>query len=126
MAIQELEKIDPAFDVMREFAKVTHGIPSLVQKMRSETIFKEGTIPVKYKVLGAVLWAVSARCEPCIHFYVQQAVKQGVTEEEMGEFLALGATMGGCVGEMWSLKAFKAYREATSGEVSEEAACCHT
>lgn len=121
-----LEKIDPALGVLKDFSKATHGIPAQVQKMRSETIFKEGMVPIKYKILASVLWAVSARCEPCIRFYIQEAVKQGVTEAEVGEFLALGATLGGCVGEMWSLKAFKAYQEAISGQKEGEAVCCET
>ena len=41
--------------------------------MRQEAIFTDGAVPARYKALGAMLWAVSARCEPCIKFYVQQA-----------------------------------------------------
>ena len=79
---------------------------------------------VKYKVLGAVLWAINAKCEPCIRFYVQQATKSGVSEEELGEFLAVGATMGGCVGEMWALKAYKAYKDIASGNLTQDESCC--
>lgn len=121
----ELEKIDPALGLMKEFSKVTNGVPALVQKMRQETIFKKGIVPIKYKVLASTLWAISAKCEPCIRFYVQQAVQHGVTEEELGEFLAVGATMGGCVGEMWSLKAYKAYKDVTTGATTNEESCCH-
>ncbi|HXG24771.1 MAG TPA: carboxymuconolactone decarboxylase family protein, partial [Chthonomonadales bacterium] len=65
-------------------------------------------------------WSVSARCEPCIKFYVQQAAKLGATEAELGEFLAVATTMGGCVGEMWALKAYAAYKQ----EHSDGASCC--
>lgn len=121
----ELEKIDPALGLMKEFAKITNGVPTLVQKMRQETIFKEGVIPIKYKVLASTLWAINAKCEPCIRFYVQQAVKAGASEEELGEFLALGATMGGCVGEMWALKAYKVYKDIAVGSDAEQENCCH-
>ncbi len=90
--------------------------------MRQEAIFTDGKVPARYKVLAAALWAVSARCEPCVKFYIQQAAKLGVTEEELGEFLAVGSTMGGCVGEMWALKAYGAYRQ----EQSDEASWCTT
>jgi nucleoside-diphosphate-sugar epimerase len=53
----------------------------------------------------------------------------GATQAELGEFLAVASTMGGCVGEMWALKAFKAYKDLANGEpatstVTEEPGCC--
>ena len=117
-----LENVDPALALMKEFGRRTLGTAAAIQRMRQEVLFKDGTVPAKYKTLAAALWAVSARCEPCIRFYIQEAAKLGVTEEELGEFLAVGSTMGGCVGEMWALKAFAAYRDQTAGEAS----CCHS
>ncbi len=116
----ELEKIDPALGLMKEFARVTRGTAAAIQKMRQEAIFTDGRVPAKYKALAAALWAVGARCEPCIRFYVQQAASRGATEEELGEFLAVGSTMGGCVGEMWALKAYAAFR----GGQESEPGCC--
>lgn len=124
MANQNLTHIDPALGLMKEFAKATHGIPAHIQRMRQESIFKEGVVPAKYKILASVLWAVQATCEPCIRFYVGQAREHGVTEAELGEFLAVGATMGGCVGEMWALKAYKAYKDEAAGQEQSAAACC--
>lgn len=123
MSNNDLTKIDPALGLMKEFAKVTHGVPAHIQKMRQETIFKEGVVPTKYKVLASVLWAINAKCEPCIRFYIQQAIKSGASEEELGEFLAVGATMGGCVGEMWAVKAYKAYKDGTGGTGQDESCC---
>lgn len=126
MAI-DLKQIDPSLDLMKDFSKITKGTTQQIQKMRQEAIFTDGKVSAKHKSLAAMLWSVSARCEPCIRFYVQQAVKHGATEEEMGEFLAIGSAMGGCVGEMWSLKAYKAYSdglqqaECSPGDLS----CCH-
>lgn len=123
MSNSDLTRIDPALGLMKEFTKVTRGVPTQIQKMRQEYIFKAGIIPVKYKVLAAVLWAINAQCEPCIRFYVQQAATSGATEEELGEFLAVAATMGGCVGEMWALKAYHAYKDHGAG-THHEASCC--
>jgi AhpD family alkylhydroperoxidase len=117
-----LDQIDPALSLMKEFSRRTLGTAAAIQKMRQEVIFADGRVPARYKVMAAALWAVSARCEPCIRYYIQQAAKLGVTEEELGEFLAIGSTMGGCVGEMWALKAFAAYREQSA---AAEASCCH-
>lgn len=124
MPTNDLTNIDPALGLMKEFAKVTHGIPAHIQKMRQETMFKDGgAVPAKYKVLASVLWAINAKCEPCIRFYIQQATTFGASEEELGEFLAVAATMGGCVGEMWALKAYKAFKDGTAG-TDQNASCC--
>jgi AhpD family alkylhydroperoxidase len=121
-----LKNIDPALDLMGEFGKITQGTAKHIQQMRQAAIFTDGALPARQKALGAMLWSISARCEPCIVFYVQQAVTLGATEAELGEMLAVAATMGGCVGEMWALKAFKAYKDLTSGQAAmqTEPSCC--
>ncbi|MBV5292942.1 MAG: carboxymuconolactone decarboxylase family protein [Curvibacter lanceolatus] len=121
-----LTDIDPALGLMAEFGKLTGNTTRHINQMRQEAIFKDGELPARVKALSAMLWAISARCEPCFKFYVQQAVKLGATEREMGEMLAVASTMGGCVGEMWALKAFKAYKEFVSGQAAPETepSCC--
>lgn len=121
-----VKNIDPALDLMAEFSRVTQGTARHIQQMRQATVFTDGALPARQKALGAMLWSISARCEPCIVFYVQQAVARGATEAELGEMLAVAATMGGCVGEMWALKAFKAYKDAASGQAIAQAepSCC--
>jgi AhpD family alkylhydroperoxidase len=121
-----LTQIDPALDLMAEFSKITQGTARHIQQMRQAAIFTDGALPARQKALGAMLWSISARCEPCIAFYVQQAATRGATEAELGEVLAIAATMGGCVAEMWALKAYKAYKDFVGGQVTAEAqpGCC--
>jgi AhpD family alkylhydroperoxidase len=120
--------IDPALGLMGEFGKVTKGTVRHINQMRQDAIFADGAVPARYRALAATLWAVSARCEPCFKFYVQQARELGATEAELGEFLAVASTMGGCVGEMWALKVFKAYKDLATGDpaatAKEEPSCC--
>lgn len=122
----DYKKIDPALELMKDFAKITNGMPALIDQMRKRSIFSDGEVPQKFKILTAMVWAISARCEPCFKYYIQRAVEKGTTEKEIGEFLAIASTMGGCVGEMWAIKAFKAYKEAASGNSipTEEPSCC--
>ncbi|ASW03908.1 hypothetical protein CJU94_37710 (plasmid) [Paraburkholderia aromaticivorans] len=96
----QLTDIDPALGLMAEFGKLTKNTAHHINQMRQEAIFSDGALPAPLKALAAMLWAISARCEPCFKFYVQQAVKLGATEQELGEVLAVASTMGGCVGEM--------------------------
>ena len=119
-----LEAIDPALGLMGEFSRLSAGTTQAIHSMRQKAIFTDGTHPGKTKALAAVLWAVSARCEPCIKFYVQQAKRLGATKEETGEMLAVASAMGGCVGEMWALKAFHAF--VNDGPTDQAAPGCCT
>ena len=101
-------------------SKVTKNTAGHIQKMRQEAIFTDGVFPAKVKALAAALWGISARCEPCLKFYILKAKELGASEQEIGEFLAVASAMGGCVGEMWALKAYQATKNG--GEQKET--CC--
>lgn len=105
----------------RQFAGISRGTARHLKLMRQEAIFSDGVLPARLKTLAAALWSVSARCEPCIRFYMQKAQELGATREEVGEMLAIASTMGGCVGETWAAKAFSAMDH---GE--QNGACCET
>lgn len=121
-----LTNIDPSLDLMAEFSKLTSHTTRHINQMRQDTIFRDGVLPARFKALTAVLWSISSRCEPCIKYYVQRAAKLAVQEKELGEMLAVASTMGGCVGEMWALKAFKAYKVSAGDQrpPETELACC--
>jgi AhpD family alkylhydroperoxidase len=110
--------------LMKDFARIAKGTTAHIQKMRQDVIYTDGAVAAKWKALGALLWSISARCEPCLEWYVQQAVKAGATEAEFGEFLAVASTMGGCVGEMWALKAYKAFKDGGAMGGGSEPSCC--
>ncbi|MBS0271190.1 MAG: carboxymuconolactone decarboxylase family protein [Proteobacteria bacterium] len=115
------KKVDPAFGHLKEFSKVGLKTTALLHEMREEVIFKDGAFEAKYKALIACLWGVAMRCEPCLTYYMLKAKELGVTEAEVGEVLAIGSTMGGCVGETWALKAYKAFKE---GDISSAECVC--
>jgi AhpD family alkylhydroperoxidase len=120
-------KIDPEVELQGEFSRLTLGVTAQIKKMRQTAIFTDGVLPSKHKALAATLWAISARCEPCIEYYVQQAAKFGASEKEVGEFLAIAPTMGGCVGETWALKAYRFYKDFKRGaspEAPDPGSCC--
>lgn len=112
--------IDPAFELLGQYAKVAKGTTATLKKMRETTIYADGRFPAKVKVLAAMLWSISARCEPCIKHYAAKAKELGATDEEIGEFLALASTMGSCVGETWAVKAYAAFKD----EFAETTTCC--
>lgn len=112
--------INPPYDLFGQYAKIAKGTTANLKKMREAAIYTDGRIPARLKSLAAMLWSISARCEPCITHYAAKAKELGATEEELGEFLALATTMGGCVGETWAVKAYAAYK----GGVADATACC--
>ena len=120
MNAQDLKAIDPALGLMGEFSKLTGNTAGHIQKMRQEAVFTDGMFPAKVKALAAALWGISARCEPCLKFYILKAKELGATDQEVAEFLAIASTMGGCVGEMWALKAYQA---VTEGGKPQDACC---
>jgi alkylhydroperoxidase/carboxymuconolactone decarboxylase family protein YurZ len=119
VANQNLADIDPAMTLMGKFAKLTGGSTAAMHKVRRATLYSDGDVPSKYKVLAAALWSVSSRCEPCIKYYVNESIKLGATEKEFAEFMAVATGMGGCVGETWAMKAFKAFVDIKNGVESE-------
>lgn len=100
--------VDPAFSVLPAFARATNGSTRQVEEMRRTHLYVDGALTAKLKVLMALLWSVNSRCEPCITYYAAKAGELSVTESELGETLAVAATMGACVAETWALKAFAA------------------
>ncbi len=126
MTFKDLTVINPALSLMGEFGKLSHNTSTYIHQMRQEAIFSDGIFPAKLKALAATLWGISACCEPCLKFYILKAKALGVTEQEVGEFLAIASVMGGCVGEMWALKAYQVFKEAEGSKDSTPAEGCCT
>lgn len=116
----DLTDFDPAYAHLSDFAKAVKGTTGAIQGMRQKAIYSDGALPAKFKVLGALLWSISARCEPCVKYYAAKSRELGLSEAELGEICAVASTMGGCVGETWALKAYAAY----TGGQTEDGECC--
>ena len=123
MITKDITAIDSALGLINEFNKLTHHIGEQIHQMREKIIFSDGNIPAKFKVLGAALWGVNARCEPCLKYYILKAKELGITEKEAAEFLAIASVMGGCVGEMWALKAYQTFKDENRNSTSTEHCC---
>lgn len=106
-----------------EFRRLSPKVTGGLVRMREET-FKDAAVPARYKILAALAIVVVEKCEPCIRAYAKMAYQQGVTEDELIEFLNVAMTEGGCPGEQWALKAFQVYRELKQGRQIEEDVCC--
>ena len=60
--------------------------------------FGEGAIPAKYKQLSGATLSVVVKCEDCLRYHVQMAIKLGATRQEIVEALRIGLLTGGSAG----------------------------
>jgi AhpD family alkylhydroperoxidase len=60
--------------------------------------FGEGAIPAKYKQLSGATLSVVVKCEECLKYHVQAAIKLGAGRQEIVEALRIGLLAGGSAG----------------------------
>ncbi len=77
---------------------------------------KDGEIPEKYRELISIAVALTTQCTYCIDVHVQNAVKAGVSKEELAEtvFIAAALRAGAAVGH--GLMATRLFCEERSGQ----------
>ena len=64
----------------------------------------------KTKELIALAISVAVRCDPCIAFHAQAAVKQGASRDEVMEAMGMAIYMGAGPSVMYASQAIEAYR----------------
>ncbi|MEJ1421996.1 MAG: carboxymuconolactone decarboxylase family protein [Candidatus Sedimenticola sp. (ex Thyasira tokunagai)] len=57
-------------------------------------IFEDGALSQQTKELIALGVSVTIRCEPCMHYHSEKAIKKGATKEQVLEAMAVGYEMG--------------------------------
>jgi AhpD family alkylhydroperoxidase len=93
-AVRDLRQASP--EVMKAFsemARAAHGGAAL-----------DG----KTKELVALAISVAVRCDPCIAYHAEGAVKQGASRDEVAETLAMAVYMGAGPSVMYAAKALEA------------------
>lgn len=66
-------------------------------------------LDTRTKELIALGIAVALRCEPCIGFHAESAVKQGATREEVMETMGMAIYMGAGPSVMYAAQAVEAF-----------------
>jgi AhpD family alkylhydroperoxidase len=101
-AVRDLRTASP--DVMKAFsdmARAAHGGEAL-----------DG----KTKELVALAIIVAVRCDPCIAYHAEGAVKQGASRAEVSETLAMAVYMGAGPSVMYAAKALEAVDQVAGRE----------
>ena len=84
-------------EVMKAFSQLAHAA------------LAPGALDNKTRELIALGIAVATRCEPCVAFHAESAVKQGATRGEMMETMGMAIYMGAGPSVMYAAEAVEAY-----------------
>lgn len=98
-AIRELRGGAP--EVMRAFSGI------------AQAALKADALDTKTKELIALAIAVAIRCDGCVGFHAEAAVKQGATREEVMETMGMAVYMGAGPSVMYAAQALEAYDQFT-------------
>jgi AhpD family alkylhydroperoxidase len=77
--------------------KLTEALPDAMPAFArlEATTIAHGALPAKSKVLIALAIGIAGRCDGCAAFYVQKALREGATREEILEAMGVAVLMGG-------------------------------
>ncbi len=90
---------------------VRAGQPDLMKgfSAMAQAALKANALDTKTKELLALGIAVAIRCDPCIAFHAEAAVRQGATKEEVLETVGMAVYMGAGPAVMYAARALEAF-----------------
>lgn len=80
-------------------------------KAMHEASSRDGALTAKVKELMALAISIAVRCDGCIAFHTQRALRHGATKEEFAEAIGVAITMGGGPSTVYGADAWRAYEE---------------
>lgn len=96
--------------------EVRGGAPEVMKAFSgiAQAALKGGALDTKTKELIALGIAVAIRCDGCIAFHAEAAVKQGATREEVMETMGMAIYMGAGPSVMYAAQAVEAFDQFTA------------
>ncbi len=76
-------------------------------------VYKDGSIPRKYKEMMGLVASIVLRCDDCITYHVIQCVENGTIKEEFFELLDIALIIGGSITIPHIRRAVNTYFEIT-------------
>jgi AhpD family alkylhydroperoxidase len=100
-----------ASELTTAIKEVRHGSPEVLKAFYSmaQAATKGRALDTKTKELLAVGIAIAIRCDGCIAFHTQAAVKAGATREEIMEVSGMALYMGAGPSLMYAAQAVEAF-----------------
>jgi AhpD family alkylhydroperoxidase len=102
-----------ANELRKEALDLYKATPEVMRSFQGlmSAVGKDGALSVKTKELMALAIAISSKCEGCIVFHVQNAIRHGAGREEVAETIAISIEMGGGPSTVYGAKALAAFDE---------------
>lgn len=113
MSAQSRELKEQSATLIRAIPETMRGYQAM---MRASAL--DGALTAKVKELMALAAGIVARCEGCIIYHVENAVRQGATRDEVAETIGIAVLMGGGPATVFGGMALAAYDEATQPKSS--------
>jgi AhpD family alkylhydroperoxidase len=91
--------------------EVRAGAPDVMKGFSAlaQAALKAGALDHKTKELIALAISVATRCDGCIAFHAEAAVKQGASRDEIMETMGMAIYMGAGPSVMYAAQAVEAY-----------------
>ena len=100
-----------ARDYSMQLRELRARIPEVMKgfSATAQAALKPNALDGKTKELVALGIAVAIRCDPCIAFHAEAAVKQGASRDEILETIGTAIYMGAGPSVMYAAKALEAF-----------------
>ena len=101
--------------------EVRAGAPDVMKGFSAlaQAALKAGALDQKTKELIALAISVATRCDGCIAFHAEAAVKQGASRDEVLETMGMAIYMGAGPSVMYAAQAVEAYDQFANGTKRE-------
>ena len=92
---------------------VRAGAPEIMKSFSAlaQNALRTGALNSKNKELIALAIAVAVRCDGCVAFHAEAAMKQGASCDEVMETMGMAIYMGAGPSVMYSAQAFEAFNQ---------------
>jgi AhpD family alkylhydroperoxidase len=103
--------IDMTTEMSGAVREVRAGAPDVMKgfSVLAQAALKAGALDTKTKELIALAISVATRCDACVAFHAEAAVKQGATREEIMETMGMAIYMGAGPSVMYAAQAVEAF-----------------
>jgi AhpD family alkylhydroperoxidase len=99
------ERVEPETEENRMTSTGKESAQAFMNMMK--TVGKGGVVDARTKRLVSVALSVAERCEPCFITHATNALKEGITREEIEEIAWVAISFTGCTGRMFYLDMMK-------------------
>jgi len=108
--------IGMATDMSGAVKEVRSGAPDVMKgfSLLAQAALKAGALDTKTKELIALAVSVATRCDACVAFHSEAAVKQGASRDEIMETMGMAIYMGAGPSVMYAAQAVEAFDQFKS------------